>query len=283
MNKELLKKINQSVRLLKSYEKFLLNRGYGEKLEIAYSGGKDSDVLLWLAHESNIECNIVHKCTTIDPPGTIKHCLQNHAIILQPQQTFLQLVEKKGWPTMSKRFCCQYLKEYFNSPYVVDGVRANESVKRQKRYTSPSNCRMYSKEKIVEIIHPIYKYTNEDICNIIKEQKINLHPLYYDQNGIFHVERRLGCIGCPLQGDRGRKDFQQYPKLFRAKVKAFLRYAKTRNFQRNQFDYIMYEVFYSNHGEKKYQQTWKGLFVTQSPKQFMEDYFKIELPKIEDV
>lgn len=278
MNKELQNKIAQAIRLLKSYDKFLLNRGNNEQLEIAYSGGKDSDVILWLAREANIRHKVVHKCTTIDPPGTIKHCIENNAIILRPKQTFLQLVEKKGLPTMFRRFCCQELKEYFFSPYVVDGVRSYESVKRAKRYQSPSNCRAYNKKDIAEIIHPIYRFTDEDICSIINEQKIKVHPLYYDENGTFHVERRLGCIGCPLQGDRGRADFKQYPKLFRAKVKAYLKYCKTHEINRDPYDYLMYELFYSNHGEKKYQQTWHGLFVTQTPKQFLEDYFGIELP-----
>lgn len=283
MKKELVKKINQSIRLLKSYNKFLTNRGFGEKLEIAYSGGKDSDVLLWLARQSDIDFNLVHKCTTIDPPGTIKHCMENNAIILHPEKTFLQLVELKGWPTMFRRFCCQYLKEYYYSSYVVDGVRSFESVKRAKRYTSPSNCRLYSKNKIAEIIHPLYKYTDNDICELINDQKIKLHPLYFDDYGIFHVERRLGCIGCPLQSDRGRKDFLQYPRLLRAKIKAFLLYTKQQNIGRDPYDFIMYQIFYSNHGEKKYQQTWHGLFTSQTPKQFLEEYFNIELPNIEDM
>lgn len=283
MNESLHNKINQSIKLLKAYDLFLKRRGNGEKLEIAYSGGKDSDILLWLARESGIDFNLVHKCTTIDPPGTLKHCKDNGAIILQPKKTFLQIVETRGWPTMFRRFCCHILKEYYHSQYVVVGVRSEESVKRAKRYTSPSSCKAYSKTQIGEIIHPIYKFTNEDVCELVNEQKINVHPLYYDEYGVFHVEKRLGCIGCPLQSDRGREGFKQYPKLFRAKVKAFLRYAKQHNNVHDPYDFMLYQIFYSNHGEKKYQQMWHGLFKQNTPKQFLEEYFNIQLPNIEDV
>lgn len=66
VNEELQKKINRAVRLLK------VTCG-DEVVEIAYSGGKDSDVILQLAKEAGIKYRAIYKNTTIDPPGTIKH------------------------------------------------------------------------------------------------------------------------------------------------------------------------------------------------------------------
>lgn len=43
-------------------------------------------------------------------------------------------------------------------------------------------------------------------------------------------------------------------------------------------NYLLYELFYSNHGEQRYQQTYHGLFPAPNPKNFLEDYFKIQLP-----
>lgn len=43
-------------------------------VEISYSGGKDSDVILELAKMAGIPYRAIYKNTTIDPPGTIKHC-----------------------------------------------------------------------------------------------------------------------------------------------------------------------------------------------------------------
>lgn len=60
------RKIDQAIRLLRSYARTA-------NYDLAYSGGKDSDVILRLAKLAHIDCEIVHNCTTIDPPGTIRH------------------------------------------------------------------------------------------------------------------------------------------------------------------------------------------------------------------
>ena len=67
MTPELQKKIDFAIRLLKAYD------DPQNPVEIAYSGGKDSDVILQLAKEAGINFRAIYKNTTIDPPGTIKH------------------------------------------------------------------------------------------------------------------------------------------------------------------------------------------------------------------
>lgn len=62
------KKVARAVRLLQSIPKD------GGPVEVSYSGGKDSDVILELAKMAGIEYRAIYKNTTIDPPGTIKHC-----------------------------------------------------------------------------------------------------------------------------------------------------------------------------------------------------------------
>ena len=42
-------------------------------IEVSYSGGKDSDVILELAKMAGIPFEAIYKQTTIDPPGTTKH------------------------------------------------------------------------------------------------------------------------------------------------------------------------------------------------------------------
>lgn len=271
MTQDTYKKIERAIRFMQSLSKH-------HTWEIAYSGGKDSDVLLWLAKQANIPYNAVHKCTTIDPPGTLAHCIQNNVEIIRPKYSFLQLVEKKGLPTMFRRFCCEYLKEYYHAPYVMTGVRTAESVKRAKRYVEPTSCRIWSKTKQAEIATPIATFTDQDIETIINAEQIQCHPLYYDADGHFHVERRLGCLGCPLQSDRGREDFKRYPILLKQVATRYLRYVNTHPMNRDPYDYLMYQLFYSNHGEQRYMQTFHGLFEAPIPKEFLEQYFQIELP-----
>lgn len=112
---------------------------------------------------------------------------------------------------------------------VIIGVRREESTKRKKRYTEPTECRIYNKKQDVKvyIIYPILYWTNEDIAEFIADRGIKCHPLYYDENGNFHVERRLGCQGCPLMSRKARVQFfKDNPKWLKAWIRAF---SKTRD------------------------------------------------------
>lgn len=71
MTENLSKKVERAIKLLQS-----IPQHNDEPIEIAYSGGKDSDVILELARMAKINFKAIYKCTTIDPPGTIKHCME---------------------------------------------------------------------------------------------------------------------------------------------------------------------------------------------------------------
>ena len=206
MTPQLQKKVDFAIKLLQSIPQ-------EEPVEISYSGGKDSDVILELAKMSGIKYRAIYKNTTIDPPGTIKHCKSKGVEIIDPKITFFNLIKKKGVPSRFMRFCCEALKEYKIGDRNVQGVRRAESVRRAKRYHEPEVCRLYPKGEEVQIYLPILEWTNRDVVEFIAERDIKCHPLYYDEQGNFHVERRLGCIGCPLKSDQGRADFLKYPKM----------------------------------------------------------------------
>lgn len=264
-------KVEKAVKFLNSYAKI------PHQLELAYSGGKDSDVLLYLAGMSKLNYKVVHRCTTIDPPYTLRHVKECHpnVTILKPERTFFQLVRKKGMPTMFRRFCCAYLKEYYTSDYVMLGVRRSESVKRAIRYVEPEQCRVFRKgQKQIQVL-PMLDFTNEDIENIIVGERLKVHPLYYDEQGKFHVERRLGCIGCPLQSDRGKGDFLKYPKFFRLLFRNLVIYYKGDETKAGHV--LVHHLFYSNHGHEKFLQNFCGLFPHDNYKAILEDYFKITL------
>lgn len=56
INEQLQKKIDQSIRLMQSVQK-----RYDGEIELAYSGGKDSDVILQLAKEADIRYRAIYK------------------------------------------------------------------------------------------------------------------------------------------------------------------------------------------------------------------------------
>lgn len=221
MKDSLKKKVDFAIKLLQSIP---TDEG---PVEVSYSSGKDSDVILELAKMAGIPYRAIYKQTSIDPPFTVAHCKENGVEVFAPKIRFFELVEKKGIPTMRVRFCCEFLKEYKVLDRAVQGIRRSESVKRAKRYHEPEICRSYSKKEKARIYLPILEWTDADVAEFIAERGIKCHPLYYDEQGNFHVERRLGCIGCPLQGDKGKKDFLEYPKMLKQLIKSAQTYLDT--------------------------------------------------------
>lgn len=125
---------------------------YKSPLVIAYSGGKDSQVLLDLAEKclSNEEFEVLNGHTTVDCPETvyfirkefkrleekgIKTTIDYHKDENGNPITMWNLIPQKYMPpTRVIRYCCQVLKESGTPNRICAlGVRAAESSKRQGR------------------------------------------------------------------------------------------------------------------------------------------------------
>lgn len=273
------KKVDFAIRLLRSIP---TDSG---PVEISYSGGKDSDVILELAKMAGIPYRAIYKSTTIDPPGTIKHCKENGVKVFAPTINFFDLVKKKGCPTRRARFCCEYLKEYKVLDRAVQGIRRSESVKRAKLYKEPEVCRVYPhKQGECRVYLPILEWTDKDVADFIAERGIKCHPLYYDEHGNFHVERRLGCIGCPLRSDNGKSDFVKYPKFLKRLIESCQTFIDTHPNSSsvskfgNAYNVVFHNLFCGTYAEYKNLVS-GGMFPETAidAKTFLEDYFKIDL------
>ena len=281
MNIHLQKKVSQAVKLLQ-----VCYKAAGEPLEIAYSGGKDSDVILELAKMSGIEYRAIYKNTTIDPPGTIKHAKENGVEVRRPKESFFSLIKRKGYPSSIKRFCCEVLKEYKILDNCVIGIRCCESVKRAKLYTEPTACRIYgSKKNHVNAIYPILDWSDEDELEFIKERGIKLHPLYYREDGRIDITKRLGCMCCPLKYYKKRlQDFRQYPGMIKAYLRCgneFLKShpeSKTAKRYSVVYEYFVANVFFDNYRDYAKAKLEGDMFSDKPDcKKLIEDYFHITL------
>lgn len=212
MDAQLEKKIERAIKLIQNAS--VLATKHNQPLEVCYSGGKDSDVILELVKMSGVKYRAIYKNTTIDPKGTIKHCHENGVEISRPKMNFLQILKKKGFPSRFARFCCSELKEYKILDYAILGIRADESPKRKQRYKEPEQCRVYNKNSKCRQYFPILDWTKDDVLNFIKERGIKLHPLYYNGDGTINIDKRLGCIGCPMAYVKHRiQEFKENPNL----------------------------------------------------------------------
>ena len=173
MNDKLKKKVDFAIKLLQSIP---TDDG---PIELSFSGGKDSDVILELTKMAGIPYRAIYKSTTIDPPGTIAHAREMGAEVVRPEKTFFQLVSEKGFPNRRSRFCCSELKEYKICDRAIQGIRRSESRKRAENYKEPETCRVYSAKEKVKVYLPILEWTDQDVEEFIKERNIKCHPLYY--------------------------------------------------------------------------------------------------------
>lgn len=286
MTTELQLKINRAVKLIRSAGK--IAKEHGQPLEICYSGGKDSDVILELAKMSGVEYRAIYKNTTIDPSGTIAHARAMGCEVLQPKQSFRKIIEKHGFPNRWRRFCCGILKEYKVLDYAVVGIRRDESRARSERYHEPEVCRVYNKKKGIKSrqYFPILEWSAKDVAQFLTERGVKCHPLYYDEEGNFHAERRLGCMCCPLQSRRKRiESFKENPRMVRYYINAGKKFLDThpncktyKMFNGNPYDWFTSQVFCD--GERQFRQQFGASPLFNDGidcKQFLEQQFNIKL------
>lgn len=218
---------------------------YSEKgFVVAFSGGKDSQVVMKLAELANVKFEGVYSLTTIDPPENvlfIRHQYPNVKIV-RPELTFSQLVAKKGLlPSRQKRYCCAELKERYGAGRVVlTGVRRSESLKRADRmeinirtrrrhpqWTEGSEDDFYQyQETVVQclegkdklIMNPILDWSVSDVWKFIELFELPVNPVY--KMGCY----RVGCVLCPLSSIQAKRfEIKMWPKMADRWFRVFVR------------------------------------------------------------
>ena len=268
--------MDRAIRLLRSIPQ-------DGDIEISYSSGKDSDVILELAKMAGIPYRAIYKNTTIDPPKTIAHAREMGAEVINPQKTFFQLIAKKGFPSRVSRWCCSDLKEYKVCDRAIQGIRRSESRKRAERYKEPEVCRVYSAKEKVKVYLPILEWTDGDVAEFIKERNIKCHPLYY-RGGQFDVTQRLGCMGCPLVSRKKRiQFFKDNPRWLKAWIRAGQKRYTSEKYQngkakykfKDAFEAMGYMLYCDN--MQQFEERAYNLFGEFDWKEFLQKEFNIDM------
>ncbi len=191
---------------------------------VAFSGGKDSVVILDLVKRANVKFDAHYNITGIDPPELYYFIRDNFPEVERhrPETTIWKLIEKKMMPpTRRVRYCCEYLKERGGvDRKVVTGIRWAESRRRSKRQIVEACFRNSHKF----YVNPIIDWTEEDVWEYIKKREVAYCSLY--DEGF----KRLGCIGCPMTGRDVRiKEFKRWPKFENKFRTAFAAAVRARN------------------------------------------------------
>ena len=148
MTPELQEKVNTSIERIKSFEP---KDGYF----VAYSGGKDSTVLLELVRRAAVKYEVHYSVTTVDPPELVRFIRKQFGTIIYVYKDGRQKIVKSDGeptiyfdipsspmrkliphklvvPTRLMRYCCGVLKEVNGVGRVtMTGVRWAESLNRK--------------------------------------------------------------------------------------------------------------------------------------------------------
>lgn len=250
------RKVELALKWIKAYEPAT------EPYYLCYSGGKDSDCIRILAQLAGVRHEIHHNLTTVDAPETINYIKSIPGAIIDEARDkdgnhvtmWSLIVQKHMPPTRLVRYCCSELKERGGKGHVkITGVRKAESNNRKengalvKIIGMPKTVQKIADELCIEygitkqgglvlnddndesrrlvescyrttstMINPIIDWTDTDVWDFLHYYGCYGNPLYYCG------EKRIGCIGCLLQGYRGMKrDFEKYPVYRNNYIKAF--------------------------------------------------------------
>jgi len=199
-------KIDYSIKLLKQFEPMALEmQDYGYHL--AFSGGKDSQVIHELAKMSGVKFKAFFNKTSIDPPEVLKFIRKNYPDVewIKPEMTMYQIIYKEGMlPLRQARFCCKILKETSGTnSVVITGITNQESDKRKKRCEFEKS---WIKKQNKWFLHIIKNWTVYEVFKFLKSRGIEWCSLYGTQT-------RIGCVGCPMAPKQMRKDFRERPNF----------------------------------------------------------------------
>ncbi|WP_293738938.1 phosphoadenosine phosphosulfate reductase family protein [uncultured Parabacteroides sp.] len=224
-------KINYSIALLRKCEKMALDYDPENGFYLAFSGGKDSQVLYHLAIMAGVKFKAHMNLTSIDPPDVIRFVKRNYPDVelIKPEMSIYDMALKKHiLPTMIIRWCCAEFKEMSGAGKVtLIGIRHEESVKRSKRneieisnHKFSGNFDQFSehKEQMVTcvggkdkiLVSPIIHWTDRDVWDFLNGNRIG-HCSLYDEG-----YKRIGCILCPMSNRKQKlKDIKRFPHVKR--------------------------------------------------------------------
>lgn len=232
----LTEKIEYSINLLKKSEKMALEMDPENGFYLAFSGGKDSQVLYHLAIMGGVKFKAHMNLTSVDPPEVIRFVKQHYPEVelIKPKMSIYDMAKKKGClPTQHVRWCCEEFKEMSGAGKVtLIGIRREESSRRAKRNEVEMDKHKFSgsfdqwsehREKMVTcvggkdkiLVSPILYWTSRDVWEFLNSNGIP-HCSLYDKG-----YNRIGCLLCPMSNHKQKvREIRDFPHIKTNWIKA---------------------------------------------------------------
>ena len=184
-------RIKYSIELLKKHEQTALKMN-SDGYYVAFSGGKDSQVIYELCKMAGVRFKAHFSCTTVDPKEVLHFIREKYPDVIwhRPGKSMFKLIEEEGiLPMRNRRFCCRLIKEIHGvNSVVITGVRKSESRSRQSHKEILMQC-INGEDKL--LISLILEWTTVEVWNFVRNQ-IGYYCQLYDKGF-----RRIGCVACP--------------------------------------------------------------------------------------
>lgn len=227
---------------------------------LAFSGGKDSCVILELAKMAGVNFEAHYNVTSVDPPELVRFIKKQHPEVSfdiphdkdgRPVSMWSLLKNRATPPTRIMRYCCEKLKESSGKGTVtITGVRWAESANR-KSNQGMVTITGKSADKIPEVQAANFTSTmrgwvvlNDDndearraveVC--FRTHKTLVNPIidwtdedvweFLRKYNVPYCElydkgkKRLGCIGCPMNTSTRKQELDDYPKYKEQYIRCF--------------------------------------------------------------
>lgn len=170
-------RVEEAIEFLRELEDYALQLS-SDGFWLAFSGGKDSVVILDLAKRAGIPFSAHYNVTTVDPPELVYFIKEFHPEVKfeRPIKNMWELIRWKGMPpTRRVRYCCSFLKERGGDGcLVLTDIRHEESAQRSSR-TQVEGCRTGPKKVYAR---PIIEWTEGDVWEYIKKRELPYCSLY---------------------------------------------------------------------------------------------------------
>jgi len=174
------------------------------KATVAFSGGKDSSLVLHLVREIDPSIQAVFTDTGIESTSTLEVVRQTpNCETIHPNMNYWQIIRKHGWPGQKDKArshgnaCCRILKEtpahhwyHYNAIDVVfTGLTMAESHQRAigTDYRGPF---YYAKTWGCYMCHPIWDWRANEVLDYLRANNIAYNSSY-DRGAL-----RVGCTAC---------------------------------------------------------------------------------------